>query len=327
MDPLIQIPLVEIDPHALLRDRTTLDPVALTELETSLLLDGLRTPIEVWRLATPRPQIDGPPQLYGLISGLRRLTAARNVGLATIPAFLRTPASLPAAMAAMVTENEIRAPVAPWEKAALVLNAIAEGHFDTPDAALAALYPSLARTNRGRIRNHVSVVEALGPFLTTPAHLTIRQLDTLAAALQSGHEDILVATLHPLIGQGSEAQWSALRPVLLDVLREPTNPTTNRPRRLLRLRPGLTITREPTPTGWLLRFTGPDARSGLVDDVMERVEQWFGRGEVSSTAKSIIESEMPQCCGIFSKAPHFLHSVVYAARQLIRTTDLQCPKL
>ena len=177
----------------------------------------------------------------------------------------------------MVTENEIREPVTPWEKATLILNAIHEGHFDTPDTAIAALFPALPRTTRTRIRNHVSVVEALAPLLTDPTSLTTRQLDTIAAALQSGHEDLLTATLHPVMGQGSETQWSTLRPVLMDVLREPTNPTTRRPRRLLKLRQGLTITREACPGGYVLRFTGPQAKSpGLIDDVLDREEEWFG---------------------------------------------------
>ncbi|NJS38728.1 MAG: hypothetical protein HC783_06620 [Rhodobacteraceae bacterium] len=177
----------------------------------------------------------------------------------------------------MVTENEIREPVTAWEKAALILNAIEEGHFDTPDQAIATLFPSAPRTTRTRIRNHVSVVEALAPLLTDAALLTTRQLDTLAAALQSGHEDLLTATLHPVMGLGVETQWSTLRPVLQDVLREPTNPTTRRPRRLLKLRQGLTITREASPGGWVLRFSGPQAKSpGLADDVMSKVEEWFG---------------------------------------------------
>ena len=50
-----------------------------------------------------------------------------------------------AAMAAMVTENEIRAPVSPWEKGALIIASVEEGHFPTPDAAVAALYPALPR--------------------------------------------------------------------------------------------------------------------------------------------------------------------------------------
>ncbi len=97
--------------------------------------------------------------------------------------------------------------------------------------------------------------------------------------MATGHHDLLTATLQPLMGQSAESQWTTLRPVLLDVLREPTDPKTHRPRRHLRLPQGLTITREPTPTGWLLRFSGPQARSGgLIDDVLDKVEEWFGRG-------------------------------------------------
>lgn len=274
MSPLQHLPIAEIAPHALLRDRTALDPAALHLLQHSIATEGLRTPIEVWRLSTPRAHENGT-HTYGLISGLRRLTACRALGHDLIPAFLRAPQSVAQALAQMVTENEIREPVTPWEKATLILNAIHEGHFDTPDTAIAALFPVLPRTTRTRIRNHVSVVEALAPLLTDPTGLTTRQLDTLAAALQSGHEDLLTATLHPVIGQGSETQWSTLRPVLQDVLREPTNPTTRRPRRLLKLRQGLTITREASPGGYTLRFTGAQAKSGLIDDVLDKVEMWF----------------------------------------------------
>ena len=272
MDPLHHLPLAEIAPHALLRDRTALEPSALHLLQHSIAAEGLRTPIEVWRLSTPRDS-----HTYGLISGLRRLTACRTLGHTTIPAFLRAPQTIAQALAQMVTENEIREPVTPWEKATLILNAIHEGHFDTPDTAIAALFSALPRTTRTRIRNHVSVVEALAPLLTDPTSLTIRQLDTIAAAIQSGHEDLLTATLHPVMGQGVETQWSTLRPVLMDVLREPTNPTTRRPRRLLKLRQGLTITREASPGGYTLRFTGAQAKSGLIDDVLDKVELWFSK--------------------------------------------------
>jgi len=35
----------------------------------------------------------------------------------------------------------------------------------------------------------------------------------------------------------------------------------------------------PRPTGWLLRITGPQARSpGLIDDVLDKVEERFGMG-------------------------------------------------
>ena len=48
---------------------------------------------------------------------------------------------------------------------------------------------------------------------------------------------------------------------------------------MLTLRQGLTIVREPIPGGYLLRFTGREARTGgLIDDVLDKVEEWFGRG-------------------------------------------------
>lgn len=277
---MLHIPLPEIDPHALLRDRTALDPDALAQLQHSIATEGLRSPIEVWQLSTPRPNpAGGPDHRYGLISGLRRLTAARAIGMPTVPAFLRSPETLAQALAAMVTENEIRTQISPWEKANLILNAVDEGHFDTPDAAIATLFPALPRTSRLRLRAHVQVVEALGPRLTSPETLSTRQLDSLSAAIASGHEDLLTATLQPHAGAGAETQWTALRPVLLDITREPTNPQTRRPRRMLTLRQGLTIVREPIPGGYVLRFTGPQARTGgLIDDVLDKVEEWFGRG-------------------------------------------------
>ena len=109
MDPIIHIPLTAIAMDALPRDRSTLDAAALAELQASVSRDGLRQPIEVWQLTTPSDGHD-----YGLISGLRRLTVHHNLNrlrptaFTTIPAFLRSPASVADAMAAMVAENEIR---------------------------------------------------------------------------------------------------------------------------------------------------------------------------------------------------------------------------
>ena len=72
MDPHITLPTAAINPHALPRDRSHLDPAALQELARSIASSGLRQPIEVWRLNTPSGTYH-----YGLISGLRRLTAPR----------------------------------------------------------------------------------------------------------------------------------------------------------------------------------------------------------------------------------------------------------
>ena len=73
-----------------------------------------------------------------------------------------------------------------------------------------------------------------------------------------------------------ESQWSALLPILTEP--PPVETTPGRPRRLLHLHQGLTIRREACRNGWLLRFTGPEARKGgLIDDVMDKVEECFQR--------------------------------------------------
>lgn len=277
MDSLHHLPIAEIDPHAILRDRVSLDPHALDQLKVSIAAEGLRLPVEVWQLSSPRPNPQGgPDHRFGLISGLRRLTACRSLGHDTIAALLRTPASIAEAMSAMVSENENREAISPWEKGSLILNAIEEGHFDTPDAAISALYPTSGRMARLRIRNCALVVGDLDGRLTDPHGLTTRQMDSLAAVLQAGHQALLHATLQPLLGYSSETQWSALNALLRDLTADPTDPRTGRPRRMLHLRQGLTIRRELTLNGWILRFSGPEARKGgLIDDVLDHVEQRF----------------------------------------------------
>jgi ParB family chromosome partitioning protein len=277
MDPLHHLPLAAIDPFALLRDRTALDPAALDQLQRSIATEGLRMPIEVWQFSTPRTSETGDQHTHGLISGLRRLTAARALGHAAIPAFIRTPASLPAAMAAMVSENEIRSPVSPWEKAELILATVEEGHFPTPDAAVATLYAGLPRQSRTRLRYFADVAQALGGLFTSPERLSTRQMDRLAIALRGNMEDALHATLTAHLRESLETQWSALLPLLNERDEPETTPTRpGRPRRFLHLNQGLTIRREQCRDGWILRFTGPEARKGaLLDDVFDMIEERF----------------------------------------------------
>ena len=92
----------------------------MAEIAVSITTSGLRMPIEVWKPSQPTEQ-----HRYGLISGLRRLTAhqrlaasRQNGSFTEIAAFLRTPETIPQAMADMVAENEIPAETSPWEKGA-----------------------------------------------------------------------------------------------------------------------------------------------------------------------------------------------------------------
>ena len=66
---VLSLPIAEIDPAALIRDRTRLNEEALAELMISIAGTGLRQPIEVWAFPEPFESL-----CYGLISGARRLT-------------------------------------------------------------------------------------------------------------------------------------------------------------------------------------------------------------------------------------------------------------
>ena len=126
----LEIPLSEIDVDALPRDRNVTEAAPMADLEHSVATAGLRQPIEVWELRSPRA-----PLRYGLISGFRRLSACRAPGHSMIPAFQRSPSLIPEAMADMVAENELRIQITPWEKGRFSLATVYEGHSDTPDAA------------------------------------------------------------------------------------------------------------------------------------------------------------------------------------------------
>lgn len=275
----------EIDAHALPRDRTGLDPEALTELETSILLTGLRQPIEVFAIDLPG---DAPPEAprYGLVSGLRRLTAFarihRDSPEARIPAFLRTPADIPDAMARMVAENEIRAEISPWEKGRIAVEAVDLGLFDTLDAAVARLYAGLDRHRRTRIRAIAEVVTEIGDRrLTNPETLSQNQLARLAAALRQGYGDLIDHALRHSTERSPDGQWRLILSILEEAEAEARTPTLTyrpgRPRRIAHPRIGLWIRRERTPEGWSLHFTGPEATGPLMEDIMDHVEQQFGK--------------------------------------------------
>jgi len=267
----LEIPLSEIDVDALPRDRNVTEAAPMADLEHSVATAGLRQPIEVWELRSPRA-----PLRYGLLSGFRRLSACRAQGHSMIPAFQRSPSSIPEVMADMVAENEVRIQITPWEKGRFSLAAVNEGHSDTPDAAVAALYPVRSRQTRARLRSFALVAEALEQHLSSPERLSSRQMERLAAALRTGWEKMIAATLAPLRTASPEGQWAALQPLLAESRSDEPAPANPRPRRLLYLKQGLTIRREMTRTGWILRFSGPEARrGGLVDDVLDEVERVF----------------------------------------------------
>ena len=272
-----QIPTRLIDAEALSRDRTHLDASALSELRLSIATHGLRTPIEVYATDTG----------FALISGLRRLSAYRalhtltqNPVYATIQATILTPKTTTAALTLMVEENDIRADLSPWEKGRIAVASRNEGHFPTIDAAIAALYPNADKMRRSRLRALAMLVEELDGTLTNPETLSQRQALRLAAALRAGFETVIRTALEESLTRSPESDWTLLQPILDEAeqsLKDPTPYRPGRPRRVVRLRAGLTVRRELAAEGWVLRFTGPEATGMLMETVLDEVERMVGR--------------------------------------------------
>ena len=278
------VPLHAIAPAALPRDRTGLDPEPFEELKASLRASGLRTPVEVFPLA---PATESAAPRYGLIAGYRRLAACRALhtegvaGFAEIPAFVREIAP-PDAFRAMVEENEIREPLSPWERGRAAILAVEACYFDTVEAAVDALHPGATKQKRAKLRAVARVVAAMDGLWTAPERLSEKTLLDLADALRAGFGAPMAETLRAERDRPHARQWEAIRPYLAEYLDEratPPNPphAPGRPKRLVRLRPTLTVRRERTREGYVLRFSGPDATSGLLDAVLDEIERLYGR--------------------------------------------------
>ncbi len=281
-DTIHGIPLAEIDEAALIRDCSVLDAQALEELQLSIAAHGLRLPVEVFPLAEPRP-----PLAYGLISGLRRLMAfrelhetARDGRYAAIPALIRPAAPEAEALAAMVEENEMRASLSPWERGRIAWAAVREGTFATLDDAVAQLFPTAHRNKRARLRAVAYAVDELGTHLTDPELLTEKQIVRLAAALQAGFGEVIRTALEEADLAAAGAEWRLLQSILTEAEHEAAAPEIprrpGRPRRLLRLHQGLTLRRERTRTGWCVHLTGPEATSDFVDHIFDEIERGCG---------------------------------------------------
>ena len=275
---ITDLPITSIDAEALPRDRFQVDEEALATLNRSILFDGLRQPIEVFPLEGDLP--------YGLISGYRRLSVYRtlaairgNGDYTTIPAFIRTPASIPEAMAAMVTENEVRTDITPWEKATLILESVRLDYFATPDAALQTLYPHMTPTNRSRLRSVVSVVEALGDILNDGPSYSLRQLLRISGAIRAGFAPLITTALIQHHEKSPAVQWDLMQNILMEAelsLTEPQTPQApGRPRRLVYPRANLIIRRERLPNGYRLTFTGEEAHGMVIDSVLDQIERMY----------------------------------------------------
>lgn len=267
------IPLDDIDDDAVPRERTGLDGEAFAELKASILASGLRMPVEVFAL-------EDRPGRFGIVSGFRRVAAFRELRAMgagrfdAVPAFVRPARGLAETLAAMVEENAVRADLSPWEQGRIALVARELGAYPTIEAAVEGLYPAADKSKRARLRALARLVEGFDGALAAPEALSLRQAMRLAGAVRDGYGEAMRVALGESRLSDPEAQWALVAPYLDEA--EKMGPAVGRrPIRVARPRASLVIRREMTPEGWRLHFTGKDAKSALMDRVIEEIEDIF----------------------------------------------------
>ena len=205
---VLAIDLDQIDLGHLTRDRRSLNREGedWTALKASLAARGQQTPIEVTDLG------EGAEPRYGLISGLRRVSALRELldetgadRFALVLALIRPPRATVDNLIAMIEENEIRTGISYFERGRIAALAAAGGVFGDADTAVEELFASSNRNRRYKIRCFVTVFEDLGRHLAYPEAIGERLGIQLAKAVREGRGPELVAALDDLPAPRTEA--------------------------------------------------------------------------------------------------------------------------
>jgi len=208
------LPLDLIDAGHLVRDRLigadALQGEEMQALIASLRARGQQVPLDVVELADGR---------YGLVSGLRRITALRHLAAETgearfAEAHVRVvdPGGMSGAYLSMVEENEIRAGLSFYERARIVVKAAEAGAFADEAAALADLFGNVSRAKRSKVRSFTFLVAALDDALRFPAALSEKRGLALVKALQrdEGLAGRLVAALAAAAPGDAQAEQAVI---------------------------------------------------------------------------------------------------------------------
>lgn len=285
---IAEIPVSEIFLEELTRDRMTLDREEMDELKISIRANGLRLPVEVFPLPEAR---DGAR--YGLISGLRRVTAVRELygPGAMIAALVREPRDAGDAIAAMVEENEVRANLSHYERGRIAALAVGQGRFTDIEESVARLFASASKAKRSKIRSFALVHEELGDMLSFPQALTEKGGLRLATTLRMGYEAALRAALAEGQGVDPASEWEAMLPVIEQAEAGGRAPSRGgRPRKeppavpvplveTFDLANGAVMRHLRDSQGHIIRIEGPSVSGGLVREVMTEIVRILGPGK------------------------------------------------
>ncbi|WP_435168965.1 ParB N-terminal domain-containing protein [Falsirhodobacter sp. 1013] len=281
---LLEIPLERVEAEAIVRDRMALDPESMKELQLSIAAQGLRLPVEVFRL----PGAAGQGERYGLLSGYRRLRAVQNLrGLTgdakydTIRAILREPEAMGGTFAAMVEENEVRAGLSHFERGRIAVIAAQQGAFPNVEAAVDALFPVASKGKRSKIRSFALIFEELGDMLLFPDALREKDGLRLAGALREGHEGRLREALADGSPETPAEELAVLEEAMGNLGPAPVRPSRGgRPRtrapqtgRSASGANGFGLRSGRDAKGWFIRFEGERVDAELVDVALRELER------------------------------------------------------
>ncbi|MEB8386449.1 ParB/RepB/Spo0J family partition protein [Rhodobacteraceae bacterium KMM 6894] len=283
---MADVPLNQIDPHAMIRDRIDLDEADMMELRTSIAASGLRLPIEVFELPDPQP---GKPR-YALVSGYRRYMAVQALfelteatKYATIRTIIRAPADADQAFVTMVEENEVRSDLSQFERGRIAVIAAQQGAFVNVEEAVNRLYATGSKAKRSKVRSFAMIFEELGDMLTFPEALTEKRGLRLAQALRGGAEAKLREDLGDHPPADADAEWAQIEAVI-DALDTPT-PDARRGGRpkakprvsgwqgaeTLHTSAGITIRQQQDSKGYILRFEGKGMDAVMMEHLLNEI--------------------------------------------------------
>lgn len=264
---LVDLPLGAVDMGHLHRDRMQMDAEDMAALKASIAARGQQTPIEV---------VAQPDGRYGLISGARRLTALQALADETgddarfgkVRALLRPFDSAPEAYLAMVEENEIRADLSFYERGRLAYEAARIGVFDSPAAAVKALFVHAPAPKRSKILNFVALHQAIGATLRFPEAIPEKLGLALVKAIEQ--DKTLAARLARSLQAASPSDATEERAILDAALMPPKSAGERKlvaTETSLKIKPGLQI----KGRAGKVVLTGAD----VTDDLLNDLAQWL----------------------------------------------------
>ncbi len=285
---MTEVPLGQIDLDDMIRDRVSIDAVELQELKESIQSNGLRLPVELYKLANPA---DG--KIFGVVSGFRRVLAMRDLqsGLDggkfdVIKALIKPIETMPDAFVAMVEENEVRSQLSHFERGRIAVISTQNGAFGSVEEAVSKLFASASKAKRSKVRSFAHVFEELGDLMRFADHLTEKQGLRLASTLRLGHvQAIREAIARQELGSADE-EWLAMLPAIEEAENGPKDASRGgRPRsskqnspakkRLKGLRgeSEIAVSCEPDGDGFVLRLEGQGLNARLAEAIKLELEK------------------------------------------------------